>query len=62
MKWTLKLGRFAGIDVYLHTTFFLLIGWIGLILIILGILYNGTFKSGFADGRIAIVLAQIGIG
>jgi len=30
MKWTLKLGRFAGIDVYLHTTFFLLIGWIGL--------------------------------
>lgn len=30
-------------------------------LIILGILYNGTFKNGFADGRIASVLGQIGI-
>lgn len=30
MKWSWKLGRFAGIDVYLHTTFFLLIGWIAL--------------------------------
>ena len=30
MKWTLKIGRFAGIDVFLHTTFFLMIGWIGL--------------------------------
>ena len=33
-----------------------------LILILLGILYNGTFKNGFADGRIASVLGQIGIG
>ncbi len=32
------------------------------ILILLGVLYNGTFKSGFEDGRIASVLAQIGIG
>ncbi len=30
MKWSWKIGRFAGIDVYLHTTFFLLIGWIAL--------------------------------
>ena len=30
-------------------------------LIVLGILYNGTFKNGFADGRIASVLGQIGI-
>ena len=30
MKWTLKIGRFAGIDVFLHTTFFLMIGWIAL--------------------------------
>jgi Zn-dependent protease len=29
MKWNIKIGRFAGIDVYLHTTFFLLIIWIG---------------------------------
>lgn len=30
MKWTLKIGKLFGIDVYLHATFFLLIGWIGL--------------------------------
>ncbi len=29
MKWQWKLGRFAGIDVYVHTTFLLLIGWFG---------------------------------
>jgi Zn-dependent protease/CBS domain-containing protein len=29
MKWSWKIGRFAGIDVYLHTTFLLLIGWVG---------------------------------
>jgi len=29
MKWQWKLGRFAGIDVYVHTTFLLLIGWVG---------------------------------
>ena len=32
------------------------------LLITLGILYNGTFKNGFADGRIASVLGQIGVG
>ncbi len=30
MKWSWRIGRFAGIDVYVHATFFLLIGWIGL--------------------------------
>lgn len=29
MKWQMKLGKFAGIDVYIHTTFLLLIGWVG---------------------------------
>ncbi len=29
MKWQWKLGRFAGIDVYVHVTFLLLIGWVG---------------------------------
>ena len=30
MKWSWKLTRLAGIDVYVHATFFILIGWIGL--------------------------------
>lgn len=30
MKWSWKLGRLAGIDVYVHATFFLLIAWVGL--------------------------------
>ncbi len=30
MKWSWKLVRFAGIDVYVHATFFILILWIGL--------------------------------
>ena len=28
MRWSLKIGRFAGIDVYVHATFFLLILWV----------------------------------
>lgn len=30
MNWSFRLGRFAGIDVYVHVTFFLLLGFIGL--------------------------------
>ncbi len=29
MKWSWKLGRFAGIDVYIHATFLLLLAWVG---------------------------------
>ena len=29
MKWQWKLGRFAGIDVYIHATFLLLLAWVG---------------------------------
>ena len=29
MRWQWKLGTFAGIDVYVHATFLLLIGWVG---------------------------------
>lgn len=30
MKWSIKIGRFAGIDVFIHLTFLLIIGWVGL--------------------------------
>jgi Zn-dependent protease/predicted transcriptional regulator len=30
MKWSLRIGRFAGIDVFVHATFFLLIGWLAI--------------------------------
>ncbi len=30
MKWSWKLARIAGIDIYVHATFFILIAWIGL--------------------------------
>lgn len=29
MKWSTKIGTFAGIDVYVHTTFLILIAWVG---------------------------------
>ena len=28
MKWSLRVGRFAGIDVYMHVTFLLLVSWV----------------------------------
>jgi Zn-dependent protease len=28
MKWSWRLGKFLGIDVYMHVTFLLLIGWV----------------------------------
>lgn len=28
MKWSIKIGRFAGIDVYMHVTFLLLVSWV----------------------------------
>ena len=30
MEWSVKIGRFIGIDVYMHLTFLLLIGWVAL--------------------------------
>ena len=34
----------------------------GIILVLLGIIYNGALKNGFANMRVASVLAQIGLG
>ena len=31
MKWSWRIGRIAGIDVYLHATFVLLLGWVALV-------------------------------
>jgi len=31
MKWSFKVGRFAGIDVFMHFTFILLISWVALV-------------------------------
>jgi len=47
MKWSWKIGRFASIDVYLHTTFFLLIGWI-------------AYTSWIGQNSIAAVLSGVG--
>lgn len=30
MRWTWKIARFADIDIYVHSTFFLLLAWVGL--------------------------------
>ena len=30
MSWSWRIGRIAGIDVYVHWTFFLLLGWVAL--------------------------------
>src|SRR5258708_19131750 len=30
MSWSWRIGRIAGIDVYIHYTFLLLLGWVGL--------------------------------
>lgn len=31
MKWSIKIGKFVGIDVYMHITFLLLVGWVALV-------------------------------
>ena len=60
MKWSWKLGTLAGIGVYVHPTFFLLIVWIAL-----G--WNGSFLGGpgvyemipgFIVAMLAIVLVS----
>ena len=47
MKWSWKLGKIAGIDVYIHTTFLLLIGFVG-------------FSSWQQGGSLAAVVSGVG--
>lgn len=47
MKWSWKIGRIAGIDVYMHATFLLLLGWVAL-------------SYWLEAGKWAVVLAGVG--
>ncbi len=47
MKWSWKLGEFAGIGVYMHATFLLLIGWVAL-------------SHWLQEGTLAATLAGVG--
>ena len=51
MKWKFSIGRFAGISVYVHTTFFLLLIWVAFAHWSRGAGLDGIF------GGIAFVLA-----
>jgi Zn-dependent protease len=51
MGWSFRVGRLAGIDVYVHFTFFLLLGWVAL---------TGYVSTGSLVGA-AVGLALIGI-
>lgn len=47
MKWQWKLARIAGIDVYMHATFLLLIGWVAFSQWSVGRSWNAVFSSVF---------------
>ena len=48
MKWSWKIGTFAGIDVFMHATFLLIIGWVGLTY------WQQTGTAGWHVGRYTI--------
>lgn len=51
MRWSWKIGQFAGIGVYMHATFLLLIGWI-----VLSNVLGGAGLTGAASGVAFILL------
>ena len=55
MKWSWKLGRLAGIDVYVHATFLILLAWVALSQYQVG----GTLQA--ALGGVLFILAVFGI-
>jgi Zn-dependent protease len=62
MRWSWKIGQFAGIGVYIHTTFLLLLGWIGVSYLLQGHTLLAALSSiGFMLALFAcIVLHEFG--
>jgi Zn-dependent protease len=54
MKWSTKLGTIAGIDVYVHTTFFILLVWIAFAH------WQDGHSVSAAAGGVAFILALFG--
>lgn len=55
MKWSWRIGRVAGIDVYVHATFLLLLGWVALKA------YSIRQQIGDVVGGLAFIAALFGI-
>src|SRR5688572_14713963 len=55
MKWSLRIGRLAGIDVYVHATFVLLLAWVALLE------YRGTGSAAGAISGVVFILAVFAI-
>jgi Zn-dependent protease len=55
MKWSWKLGRIAGIDVYMHATFLILLGWVGVSH------YTRRFSVADAWSGVVFIVALFGI-
>ncbi len=56
MTWQIKLGRFAGIDVFIHITFFLIIGWYALTYWLVGQTLGAAL-----EGALFILLVFLGV-
>ncbi|MFO0852471.1 MAG: site-2 protease family protein [Gemmataceae bacterium] len=55
MSWSVRVGRIAGIDVYIHLTFLILLGWVG---------FQSYSRTGSVDDALAgvgLVLAVFGV-
>jgi Zn-dependent protease/CBS domain-containing protein len=55
MKWSLRIGRVAGIDVYIHITFLLLLAWVGFMFYEASGRFVDVFKG------MGVILALFGI-
>src|SRR6266540_404544 len=55
MKWSWKLMRIAGIDVYVHATFLILLGWVGMSY------YVQRFSVADAWSGVVFIVALFGI-